>query len=74
MNIMKRENPFAYLDILRAFEAVKKTVDIQTTDKVTMTFPRVMLDEMCKEHLGEDFANILNQSTLIDQLTLQYDK
>jgi hypothetical protein len=37
---MKREEPEAYLDIFREFEAVKRIVYTEKNDKVKMTIPR----------------------------------
>jgi hypothetical protein len=36
---MKKEEPEAYLDIFREFEAVKRTVYTDKQDKVTMSIP-----------------------------------
>jgi hypothetical protein len=47
---MKREEPEAYLDIFREFEAVKRIVYTDKNDKVKMTIPRGTLDQMCKIH------------------------
>lgn len=71
---MKREDPTAYLDIFRELEAVKRTVDKTKQDKVTMSIPRAVLDDICKKHLGEDLAAIIKSSPYNDRMELRYDK
>lgn len=56
---MKKEDPSAYLDIFRELEAVKRTVNKSKNDKVTMTIPRAILDDICKKHLHEDFESVI---------------
>lgn len=74
LNAMKREDPTAYLDIFRELEAVKRTVDKTKQDKVTMSIPRAVLDDICKKHLGEDLAAIIKSSPYNDRMELRYDK
>jgi hypothetical protein len=71
---MKKENPSAYLDIFREFEAIKRTVYSNKDDKVTMSIPRALLDDMCKEHLNEDFKAVFQSSSYHDKMTLVHDK
>jgi hypothetical protein len=56
---MKKENPSAYLDIFREFEAVKRIVYSNKNDKVTMSIPRALLDDICRKHLNEDFKVVV---------------
>jgi hypothetical protein len=74
LNEMKREEPEAYLDIFREFEAVKRIVYTEKNDKVKMTIPRGTLDQMCKKHLKEDFETLVQSSPYHDKMILRYDK
>jgi hypothetical protein len=74
LNTMKREYPEAYLDIFREFEAVKRSVYTDTEDKVKMTIPRAILDDICKKHLKEDFEAVVQSSPYHDKMILRYDK
>lgn len=71
---MKKEDPSAYLDIFRELEAVKRTVDKSKNEKVTMTIPRAILDDICKTHLHEDFESVIKASPYNDRMELRYDK
>jgi hypothetical protein len=71
---MKKENPSAYLDIFREFETIKRTVYSNKDDKVTMSIPRALLDNICKKHLKEDFEAVVQSSLYHDKMTLVYDK
>jgi hypothetical protein len=71
---MKKENPSAYLDIFREFETIKRTVYSNKDDKVTMSIPRALLDDICKKHLNEDFKAIVQSSPYHDKMTLVCDK
>ena len=71
---MKKENPSAYLDIFREFEAIKRIVYSNKDDKVTMSIPRALLDNVCKKHLKEDFEAVVQCSPYHDKMTLVYDK
>lgn len=71
---MKQEDPSAYLDIFRELEAVKRTVDNSKQDKVTMTIPRAVLDEICMKNFHEDFKTVIEASPYQDQMELRYDK
>jgi len=71
---MKKENPSAYLDIFREFEAIKRTVYSYKDDKVTMSIPRALLDDICRKHLNENFEAVVQSSPYHDKMTLRYDK
>jgi hypothetical protein len=71
---MKKEEPSAYLDIFRELEAVKRTVYTDKEDKVTMSIPLAILDQMCKKHLKEDFEAVIQSSPYHDKMILRYDK
>ena len=73
LNEMKREEPEAYLDIFREFEAVKRIVYTDKDDKVKMTIPRYILDKMCKKHSKEDFEAVVQSSPCHDKMIVRGD-
>lgn len=74
MNILKKKYTSSYMDLCREFEAIKRTIKPNTSDKVNFTIPYVVLDQICKEHLKEDFPKTLAASTLSSKLSLLGDK
>ncbi|VDI22930.1 Hypothetical predicted protein [Mytilus galloprovincialis] len=74
LTIMKQEDPSAYLDIFRELEAIKRTVDKTNQDYVTMAIPRAFLDKICKKHLHEDFAAVIEASPYKYRMIVRYDK
>ena len=74
LNAMKKEDPSAYLDIFREFEAKKRTVTTDTGNKVTMSIPRFLLDDMCKKHFNADFEKVVNSSIYYNKMKLQFGK
>ncbi|XP_071144370.1 heat shock 70 kDa protein 12B-like [Mytilus edulis] len=74
LSALKRADPSAHLDIFRELEAVKRTIDEKTQGKVTMSFPRAALDDICKTHLGKDFAGVIETTPYKDRIVIRYDK
>lgn len=74
MNILQKQFTSSYMDLFREFETVKRNIRSSTSGKVNFTVPYVVLDQICKEHLGEDFPKTLKASTLSDKLSLLGDK
>ena len=74
MNILQKKYTSSYMDLFREFEAIKRTIKPNTSDKVNFTIPYVVLDQICKEHLEEDFPKTLAASTLSSKLSLLGDK
>jgi hypothetical protein len=66
---MEKNNPSAYLDIFREFEAVKRTVYTVKENKFTMSIPRALLDEICEKHLNEDCKAVV---LLLKRLILRF--
>ena len=62
------------MDLFREFEAIKRNIKPNTSGKVNFTIPYVVLNQICKEHLGEDFPKTLAASTLSSKLSLLGDK
>ncbi|VDI59190.1 Hypothetical predicted protein [Mytilus galloprovincialis] len=74
MNTMKLKEPGAYLDIFRAFENVKRTIDTTTTGKVNVTFPFATFDSLCQKHLSESFDSALASSKYKGDIIRRGDK
>lgn len=74
MTAMKQEEPGAYLDIFRAFENVKRTIDNTTTGKVNVTFPFETFDILCQKHLSESFDSALASSKYANEIIRRNDK
>lgn len=72
--MLKQEDPSAYLIIFREFEVVKRIIHKCKKEKVPMTIPRAILDDICNTHLHENFESIVQSSPYNDQMELRYDK
>ncbi|CAC5406609.1 unnamed protein product [Mytilus coruscus] len=74
MNSLKKESPLAYLDLVREFESVKRTVVETSKKKVTMTIPFVALDKMCQKVREKDLQYLLETSSYSKDIKLVHDK
>lgn len=75
LTALKQKDPSAYLFIYREFEAIKRTIDTSAQGGfINMSIPRAILDEICKKHLGEDFAAVIEASTYKGKIEVRYDK
>lgn len=74
ISFLKKEEPAAYLDLLREFETVKRTVTNSKTGKINMTIPYASLDSLCKSHLGEDLHSCISSSPYAKSITMKGDK
>lgn len=74
MNIMKKEDSSAYLDLFREFETVKRTITPEKSGKLNITVPYAALDLLCKKHLREDFPSTVHASPLATNISLKADK
>lgn len=74
MNLMKKEDSSAYLDLFREFETVKRTITPGKSGKVNITVPYAALDLLCKKHLREDFPTTVQASPLASNISLKADK
>lgn len=74
VNSLKQEEPTAYLDLLREFETVKRTVTSSKSGKINMAIPYATLDSLCKKHLGEDLYSSLISSPYALSIALRGDK
>ncbi|CAG2247158.1 unnamed protein product [Mytilus edulis] len=71
---MKREQPDAFLDLIREFETVKRTITPSKQGKVNMAIPYATLDSLCKTHLKEDVSTAINASPYANSISLRGDK
>lgn len=62
------------MDLFREFEAIKRNIRSNTSGKVNFTIPYVVLNQICNDHLQEDFPTTLAASTLSKHLCLLGDK
>ncbi|VDI16585.1 Hypothetical predicted protein, partial [Mytilus galloprovincialis] len=74
IHTMKREQPEAYLDLLREFETVKRTITSSKQGKVNMAIPYATLDALCKKYLKEDLSNTLLASPYANSISIRGDK
>lgn len=71
---MKRADLSVHNDIIRELEAVKRTIGENTQGKVTMSFPRESLDDICKTHYCKDFSGVIETTPYKDRIVVRYDK
>lgn len=74
MRKLQKEYTSSYMDLFREFETLKRTIKNNTSGKVNFTVPYVVLDQICKENLDEDFPKTVKASTLADKLSILGDK
>lgn len=74
LHTLKREQPDAYLDLIREFETVKRTITASKEGKINMTIPFTTLDSLCKKHLKEDLASTLSLSPYTNTISIRGDK
>ncbi|XP_071142703.1 heat shock 70 kDa protein 12B-like [Mytilus edulis] len=74
IHTMKREQPEAYLDMIREFETVKRTITPTKQGKVNMAIPYATLDSLCKEYLKEDLSTVLLASPYDKSISIRGDK
>ncbi|XP_076088281.1 heat shock 70 kDa protein 12B-like [Mytilus galloprovincialis] len=74
MESLKKENPLAYLDLERSFEAAKRNIDPNNKGKVTMTIPFTTLDKLCKKINKTDFETLVEASDYANEIKLLNDK
>ncbi|CAG2247160.1 unnamed protein product [Mytilus edulis] len=74
IHTMKREQPEAYLDLIREFETVKRTITPSKQGKVNMAIPYTTIDALCKKHLKEDLSTALLASPYANSISIRGDK
>lgn len=74
INLLKQEDPSAYLDLLREFETVKRKIDPTTSGKVNFTIPCATINSLCEKHQNESLISMIQASPFADQITLRGDK
>lgn len=74
INKLKKEDPSSYLDLLREFEALKRKIDISSTEKVNLCIPYSTMNNICKKQKGKLLESVVQISSLKKQVTLRGDK
>ncbi|XP_052085783.1 heat shock 70 kDa protein 12B-like [Mytilus californianus] len=74
MKKIKDEDPSAYLDLFREFEAVKRTIETGKTGKVNIAIPYASLDTHCMEMLGDSIKAVIASCPFSNQISLRGDK
>ncbi|XP_076100918.1 heat shock 70 kDa protein 12A-like [Mytilus galloprovincialis] len=74
INLLKQEDPSAYLDLLREFETVKRKIEPTTSGKVNFTIPCATINALCEKHQNESLLSMIQASPFADQITLRGDK
>lgn len=74
INLLKQEDPSAYLDLLREFETVKRKIESTTSGKVNFTVPCATINSLCEKHQKESFKSMIETSPFANQITLRGDK
>ncbi|CAG2238269.1 unnamed protein product [Mytilus edulis] len=74
MDSLKKESPLAYIDLIREFESVKRTVETETKTKVTMTIPVVALETSCQKVHNKNLESLLADSSYSKDIKLAQDK
>lgn len=74
MSKLKKEDPSSYLDLLREFEALKRRVDVTSTDRVNLCIPFSTINNICRKQKGKVLEAVVQISLLKKQVTLRGDK
>ncbi|XP_063432515.1 heat shock 70 kDa protein 12A-like [Mytilus trossulus] len=74
INLLKQEDPSAYLDLLREFETVKRKIESTTSGKVNFTVPCATINTLCEKHQNESFKSMIEASPFANQIALRGDK
>jgi hypothetical protein len=59
MNILQKKYTSSYMDLFREFEAIKRTIKPNTSDKVNFTIPYVVLLTFLHMHLQKPYIILL---------------
>jgi hypothetical protein len=70
----KEKDPLSYLDLVRKFEAVKRTVGTVNKKKVSITIPFVSTDKKCQEFERKSLQSAIASSSYVNEITLFNDK
>ena len=70
----KENDPLFYIDLVREFEAGKRTVGTENRAKVNLTIPFVSIDRQCQEFEGKSLQSAIASSVYVNEITLRGDK
>ncbi|CAC5393204.1 unnamed protein product [Mytilus coruscus] len=71
---LAKENTASYLDLLREFETVKRTISGTKRQKINFTIPFTDLTALCLRFLEKEFKNAVEDSEYQNQISLAGDK
>ncbi|CAG2221299.1 unnamed protein product [Mytilus edulis] len=74
METLAKESTASYLDLLREFETVKRTISSTKRQKINFTIPFTDLTAHCLRFLEKEFKNAVEDSEYRNQITLAGDK
>lgn len=74
IQLLKEEDPSAYLDLLREFETVKRKIESKTSGKVNFTIPCATINSLCEKHHSETLGSMIESSPFANKITLRGDK
>ncbi|XP_052061588.1 heat shock 70 kDa protein 12A-like isoform X3 [Mytilus californianus] len=74
METLAKESTASYLDLLREFETVKRTISSTKRQKINFTIPFTDLTAHCLRFLEKEFKNAVEDSEYHNQITLAGDK
>ena len=74
INLIKQEDPTAYLDLFREFETVKRKIQADTTGKVNLTIPFATINSLCESHQNETLSSMIQSSPFASKIALRGDK
>jgi len=71
INLLKQEDPTAYLDLLREFETVKRKIETDTTGKMNFTIPFATINSLCESHQSETLSSMIQSSPFASKIALR---
>ena len=74
MEHLRNDKTASYLDLLREFETVKRTISSCSRQFINFTIPFTDLTELCSRHLEKDFKTVVSESEYEGKILLVGDK
>lgn len=74
VNMLKKEDPTAFLDLLREFETVKRRILKTSSGKVNLTIPCATINSLCEKYQNETLKSMIESSPFAEDISLRGDK
>ena len=71
---LKENYPLSYLDLVREFEVVKRTVGTENKQKFSIRIPRFSIEKICQEFERKSLQSAIASSSHVNEITLINDK